>query len=85
MERVRVFKGGKITIPILYRKKFGIKEGEELLFDIQDDQIVISSFKTTLERVRHKINQHCLSGISLVDQLIADRRVEAIKEDAEYE
>ena len=80
MERVRVVKGGKVTIPILLRKQFDIRDGEELLFDIQNDHIVISSFKTALHKIRKLVNERCPEDVSLVDKLIADRRAEALAE-----
>lgn len=85
MERVRVVQGGKVTIPIIYRKQFDIHDGEELLFDVQGDQIVISSFKTALATIRKLVSERCPEDVSLVDELIAERRLEAARENAQYE
>lgn len=80
MLRAKIFKGGKIIIPALYRKQLLLSEGQELLIDVQDDKIVISSLNATLKRIREKVNQHHPSDVSLVDQLIANRRLEASHE-----
>ncbi len=77
MLRSKIAKGGKIAIPAFFRKQLGLKEGEEILFDLQDHKIVITSIKSTLQTVRDKINQYHPQDESLVDKLIATRREEA--------
>ncbi len=34
MLQSKITKGGKIVIPVLFRKQLGLKEGEEILFDL---------------------------------------------------
>lgn len=78
--RAKISKGGKVVIPVLYRKQLHLKEGEEVFFDIQNDHLIMSSLRNTLEKVRQKINQHFPQNESLVDKLIAERREEASRE-----
>jgi bifunctional DNA-binding transcriptional regulator/antitoxin component of YhaV-PrlF toxin-antitoxin module len=75
--RAKISKGGKISIPSLYRKKLQFKDGEEVLFDMKNDTLVISSLRCVLQRSRQLVNQHHLTDESLVDKLIAARREEA--------
>lgn len=75
--RAKISKGGKISIPSLYRKKLHFKDGEEVLLDIQNDTLIISSLRCTLEKSRQLVSQYHSNDESLVDKLIAERREEA--------
>lgn len=75
--RAKISKGGKICIPSLYRKKLQLKDGEEVLLDMKNDTLVISSLRCVLEKSRHMVNQYHSTNESLVDKLIAERREES--------
>ena len=75
--RAKISKGGKISIPSLYRKKLQFKDGEEVLLDIKNDTLVISSVRYALEKARQTVNRYHSTDESLVDKLIAERREEA--------
>lgn len=50
MVRIRtVGKKGQITIPKDIRDKFGLKEGERVIFDVRGDEIVIKPEKSGKE------------------------------------
>lgn len=83
--RTKISKGGKISIPLYYRKLLKLKEGEEVLLDLDNNTVTISSVRSALDKAREIVNQHFSTGISLVDVLIAERREEAKKELADYE
>lgn len=78
--KAKVSKGGKIAIPSACKKALNIKDGDELLFDIIDNQVVLSPVKFTLQKVRRLLKNHNPSGKSLVDELIQERRQEANNE-----
>lgn len=78
--RVRISKDGKITIPSTYRKILKIKNGDEMLLNLKDNSLILSSVKGALEKARQIVNQHFSSEVSLVDQLITERREEANRE-----
>lgn len=80
MIRARISKGGKIAIPAFYRRELHLQEGEEVLFEIQDDHLVLSSLHKALNKARRLVQQHCPDDASLVDDLIAMRRDEASRE-----
>jgi len=75
--RAKISKGGKISIPSLYRKMLHFKDGEEVVLDMKNDTLVISSLRCVLEKSRQLINQYHYNNESLVDKLIAERREEA--------
>jgi AbrB family looped-hinge helix DNA binding protein len=41
MEHSRITKKGQITIPLKFRELLGIKAGEKVLFDLDDDKVVL--------------------------------------------
>ncbi len=84
LAKAKVIKGGKISIPAVCRKYLGIKDGEQVIFTTnKEGDVLISSFKLSLERARKLINKHIPPNINLVDELIAERRREAKKEEEE--
>ncbi len=80
-----VSQGGRVVVPKEYRQKLGIKEGDEVIWTEVDGQIVLTSRRQQIERAQ----QLCAALFagqaerSLVDELIAERRAEALREDAE--
>lgn len=78
--KAKITKGGKISIPSYYRKNFNLKDGSEVIFNIRNNQVTISALSTTLENTRKLINKYHDKNDSLVDRLIAERRLEAQNE-----
>lgn len=72
----KVSKGGKISLPSACRKALNISDGDELLFNIHDNQVLISPVKLTLQKVRKLLKDNNPSGRSLVDELIQERKQE---------
>jgi AbrB family looped-hinge helix DNA binding protein len=78
--KARISKGGKISIPSACKKALNISDGDELLFDINNDQVVILPVKFALQKVRKLLKAHNPSGKSLVDELIRERKLESKNE-----
>ncbi len=76
LAKAKVSKGGKIAIPSACKKALNISDGDELLFDIHDNQVILSPVKFTLKRVRKMLKEHNPEGKSLVDELLEDRNKE---------
>mgnify|MGYP002331839052 CR=1 FL=1 len=57
MVRIRVVgKKGLVTIPKEIREKFGLKEGEKVVFEIRGDEIIIKPEKTGRDYVEELIS-----------------------------
>jgi AbrB family looped-hinge helix DNA binding protein len=76
LAKAKVSKGGKIAIPSACKKALNISDGDELLFDISNDKVVISPVKFTLQKVRQLLKANNPSSRSLVDELIQERKQE---------
>lgn len=76
LAKAKVSKGGKIAIPSACKKALNISDGDEVIFDIHDNQVTLSPVKFTLQRVRKMLKEHNPEGKSLVDELLEDRNKE---------
>ena len=77
MLQMKMSNGGRVVIPIEIRQELGLKEGDAVLWELLDGEARIT---TRLQRIRQAqalVRKHVAPGASLVDELIADRRLEA--------
>lgn len=75
--------GGRVVIPAAIREAMGVKEGDRLVVRFEDGELTLMSKQLALERMRELVRKYVPPGVSLVDELIADRRREAALEEAE--
>jgi len=78
--RTKVTQGGRIVIPAEMRKQLGIEIGEDVNLTLEDDSVKISTSKLALRRIQEMVHKNVPDNISVVDELIADRRKEAENE-----
>jgi AbrB family looped-hinge helix DNA binding protein len=71
---------GRLVIPVAMRKALGMAEGEMLILRVVDGELRIATRESRLRRAREWIRQHVPPGVSLADELSAERR-----EAAKYE
>jgi len=73
---------GRTVIPAALREQLGIKDGDQLIWEIRDGELVVTTRVAQLRRVQALINRHIPKSVSLVDQLITERRAEEAAEQA---
>ena len=78
--RIRVNENGRVVIPAAYRKALGIKAGDEVILRMEDDELRITTMKRRIERAQRRVRQYVKPGLSLADELIAERRKAAKRE-----
>jgi AbrB family looped-hinge helix DNA binding protein len=78
--RMRVNENGRVVIPAAFRKALGIEVGDEVVLRIQDDELRITTQQHRIERAQRRARQHIKPGVSLVDELLAERREAAKNE-----
>ena len=78
--RMRVNENGRVVIPASFRKELGIQVGDEVVLQIQDDELRITTLKRSIERAQRLVRKHVEAGTFLVDELIAERREAARNE-----
>ncbi len=79
-QRVRIIEGGKLIIPASMRRELGIATGDTVLVDVADGELRVRSLSKAIERAQAILRRHLPEGLSLADELIADRRREAERE-----
>ena len=77
---MRVNENGRVVIPASFRKRLGIRAGDEVVLRIEDDELRITTLKRNIERAQRLVRKHVKRGTSLVDELIAERREAARNE-----
>jgi len=77
---MRINENGRVVIPASFRKRLGIRVGDEVVLQIQDDELRITTLKRSIERAQRLVRKHVKPGTSLVDELIAERREAARNE-----
>lgn len=81
---------GRVALPAEVRDRLVLKAGDELTFELAEDGFRLRSRDEALRRhdeairrLQRLVREHVPPEVSLVDELIAERRAEAAREDAE--
>lgn len=72
--RLRVNENGRVVIPASFRRALGIHAGDEVVLQMKDDELRISTLTSRVERAQRRVARYPKSGRSLADELIAERR-----------
>jgi AbrB family looped-hinge helix DNA binding protein len=76
---------GRIVIPAAIREKMGFAPGDTLLMDIEDGVLRVESYPARIRRIQREFAKYAKPGVLASDELIADRREEARREEQEFE
>jgi bifunctional DNA-binding transcriptional regulator/antitoxin component of YhaV-PrlF toxin-antitoxin module len=74
---VRVSDGRRVVLPSEACKQLGIEIGDTVIVDVAAGKVELHSFDTTLSEFRALLASKVPLGVSLVDELLAERRAEA--------
>lgn len=84
MERARVDGQGRVVVPARARRLLGLRPGTELLVDVEDGRVVYQTHAEAWRRVQDLFGALDVDpGESVVDELIAERRVQGREEEAD--
>jgi len=78
--KVRLGPDGRVVIPAAMREALGLKEGDVLFARLEGGEIKLLTPKAAMLRAQAIVRQFVPENVSLVDELIADRRREAERE-----
>ena len=78
--KLKVNENGRVVIPAPFRKALGINAGDVIVLRMEDDELRITTMKQRIERAQRRARQYVKPGVSLVDELIAERREAAKRE-----
>lgn len=77
---VKVGPKGRVVVPAQIRRELGIEEGTELLARVEGEGIVLEPRSAAIRRLQELVTSVVPRDVSLVDELIAERREEAGRE-----
>jgi len=77
--RVRVGPQGRVVIPAALRHSLGIDVGDTLVARSENGRLVLEKPEAILARIRERFRD-LPDGVDLADELIAERRAEAKRE-----
>ncbi len=84
-EKVRMNAQGRIVIPKKFRDALGLKPGGEITLTLDENGLHFQTFGMLLEQARAQISGRYPEGVSLVDDLIRERRRQGEEERTEFE
>jgi AbrB family looped-hinge helix DNA binding protein len=71
---------GRIVIPAAIREAMGLEAGEEVDMYIENHELHLSTRWNRIARAQERAKKFFAPGLSLADELIAERRAEALAE-----
>ena len=78
--KVRITEGGRVVIPAGFRRSLGLEVGQEATLQLVDDTLVLMNPRQAIRRAQGLVRKNVSKDVSLVEQLIAERRAEAGRE-----
>jgi AbrB family looped-hinge helix DNA binding protein len=78
--RARITENGRVVIPAIFRKALGLNPGDEVVFRLEDDELRVTTIRQRIARAQRHARKYLRPGISLVDELLAERREAAKRE-----
>lgn len=72
--------GGRFVIPAEFRKALGLKPGDEVVLALEDDGLRLMTLDQAIWRAKALVRTFVPDGVSLVDELLMERREESARE-----
>ena len=74
---VKIDEDGRVVIPAEFRDTLGLKAGDAVIFTLDGDELGMYTLKQAVKRVQETVRKYVPDGVSLVDELIEERRAAA--------
>ena len=74
-------KGGVIQLPAEFLKAMGVAEGDQVQLALDGGVVRVLSRADAIRELQDQVRRHVPAGVSLVDELLAERRAEAAREE----
>jgi AbrB family looped-hinge helix DNA binding protein len=79
---MKISKDGRVVIPATLRRLLAVSDGDTVTWVVHDNEVHLSTRKRQLDQARALVQKYIPPGSApgLVDELIKDRRNEALNE-----
>ena len=81
--KAKIGPNGRIVIPAACRKALGVEPGDEILMRLEDGEVHLYTQAQAIRRAQELVRKYVPEGVSLVDELMKERRREVEMEEAE--
>jgi len=78
--RIHVGRQGRLVIPAELRHALRLQAGEVLVARVEEDRLILERPRAALARLQRAFGEAVPRGVSLADELVADRRAEVRRE-----
>jgi len=78
--KVRLGPDGEIKIPAALRQAMGLREGDALFVQVDDGELRLLTVPAAVRKAQAIVRQFVPTGVSLVDEILEDRRREVERE-----
>lgn len=76
----KIVDGGKLVIPARFRRELGLQVGDTVVMELENGELRVRSLDAAIADMQALVKSFVPAGVSLVDELIEDRRAEARRE-----
>jgi AbrB family looped-hinge helix DNA binding protein len=77
-----VDKAGRFVVPARFRKQMGWEFGDKLTLEVVENELRVVSVRQAILSAQEMVARRVPAGISLVDELIEDRKNEVRRDEA---
>ena len=77
---VKLGTGGRVVLPVKFRKAQGVEPGDELIMALDEGQLRIFTIGEAIKRAQGMVRRYIPDDRSLADELIQERRAESARE-----
>ena len=78
--RTKLGQGGRLVIPTEYRRRLGLKPGDEVLLRLDEEGLHVSTPAQAVARAQALVRRYVPAARNFSDELISERRAEAARE-----
>ena len=81
MQPMKMSEGGRVVVPAEIRKALNIKDGDTVYWELTDGEARLTTKLARIRRAQEIFQKYFPpGGPSVADELIAERRAEAVRE-----
>ncbi len=78
--KTKLSDGGRIVIPVAYRKELGINPGDDVVLTLEEGEIRLMTARQAIKRAQKMVRRYVPADVSLSKEFIQERREEAVNE-----
>lgn len=80
VQRAKLVSGGRLQVPADIRRALGLHDGDTVTMEVVGGRLHVRPYRDVIAEIQARLRKHLPPGVSLVDELIAERRAEAERE-----